>query len=65
MADLNEGRLDLHRSRPRFVAFGVAAAILFGILGGRLVQLQVLDGAEYQSSAFSSDSNTSRWPIPP
>ncbi len=51
MADLNEGRLDLHRSRPRFVAFGVAAAILFGILGGRLFQLQVLDGADYAARA--------------
>jgi len=51
MADLNEGRLDLHRSRPRFVAFGVAAAILFGILGARLFQLQVLDGDEYAARA--------------
>ena len=42
MADLNEGRLDLHRSRARFIAFGVAAAIMLGILGGRLFQLQVL-----------------------
>jgi len=51
MADLNEGRLDLHRSRTRFVAFGVAAAILFGILAGRLFQLQVISGAEYAAEA--------------
>jgi len=54
MADLNEGRLDLHRSGPRFVAFGVAAAVLFGILGGRLFQLQVLDGDEYAARAAAT-----------
>lgn len=47
MADLNDGRLDLRRSRTRFVAFGVAAAVIIGALGGRLFQLQVLQGAEY------------------
>ena len=42
MADLNDGRLDLPRSRPRFVAFGVAAVLVFAVLGGRLFQLQVV-----------------------
>jgi penicillin-binding protein 2 len=51
MADLNEGRLDLPRSRPRFIAFGVAAAVLFGILGGRLFYLQIVNGAEYAARA--------------
>lgn len=51
MADLNDGRLDLRRSRPRFVAFGVAAAVLILALGGRLFQLQVLQGAEYAGRA--------------
>jgi penicillin-binding protein 2 len=47
MADLNEGRVDLRRSRPRFVAFAVAAAVLLAILGGRLFQLQVVSGEMY------------------
>ncbi|HEY7464652.1 MAG TPA: penicillin-binding protein 2 [Candidatus Limnocylindria bacterium] len=51
MADLNEGRLDLPRSRPRFIAFGVAAAVLFAVLVGRLFQLQVVNGAKYAAEA--------------
>ncbi len=51
MADLNDGRLDLRRSRPRFIAFGVAAALLFVALSGRLFQLQVVSGEEYASRA--------------
>jgi penicillin-binding protein 2 len=51
MADLNEGRLDLPRSRARFVSFGVAAALLFTILGGRLFQLQVVNGDRYAAQA--------------
>jgi penicillin-binding protein 2 len=51
MADLNEGRLDLHRSPARFIAFGVAAAILFGALGARLFYLQVLRGEAYAAQA--------------
>jgi penicillin-binding protein 2 len=47
MADLNEGRRDLPRSRPRFIAFGVAASLLFALLGGRLFQMQVLNGTFY------------------
>lgn len=51
MADVNDGRLDLTRSRPRFIAFGVASAVLVLVLGGRLFQLQVLQGAEYAGRA--------------
>ncbi len=47
MADLNEGRRDLPRSRPRFIAFGVTASLLFALLGGRLFQMQVLNGTMY------------------
>ena len=51
MADLNEGRLDLPRSRPRFIAFGVATALLLVMLGARLFQLQVLSGEVYSERA--------------
>jgi len=54
MADLNEGRLDLARSRSRFIAFGVAAAVLFTILGGRLFQLQVIQGELYAARAVEA-----------
>jgi penicillin-binding protein 2 len=54
MADLNEGRLDLARSRSRFIAFGVAAAVLFTILGGRLFQLQVVNGDLYAARAIEA-----------
>jgi penicillin-binding protein 2 len=51
MADLNEGRLDLRRSPARFIAFGVAATILFAVLGGRLFYLQVMKGDAYAAQA--------------
>jgi penicillin-binding protein 2 len=51
MADLNDGRHDLPRSRPRFIAFGVVAVLLFGALGGRLFQLQILEGDFYTEQA--------------
>jgi len=51
MADLNDGRTDLPRSGPRFVALSVVAVLIFGLLGGRLFQLQVLDGARYAARA--------------
>ena len=51
MADLNEGRHDTPRSRARFIAFGVAAAVLFSALGGRLFQLQVVNGDQYAAEA--------------
>jgi penicillin-binding protein 2 len=54
MADLNEGRLDLPRSRARFISFGVAAALLFTILGGRLFQLQVVNGDQYAAEAVAT-----------
>ncbi|HET7685696.1 MAG TPA: penicillin-binding protein 2 [Candidatus Limnocylindria bacterium] len=63
MADLNEGRgRDLPRSRARFIAFGVAAAVVFTALAGRLVQLQVVDGAAYARRAASV--GTIELPIP-
>ena len=54
MADLNEGRLDLPRSGARFIAFGVAAALLFAVLGGRLFQLQVVRGDQYAAQAVAT-----------
>jgi penicillin-binding protein 2 len=62
MADLNDGRLDLRRSRARFVAFGVAAALLFALLGGRLFQLQVVSGDTYARQAAAD--RTAEVPIP-
>ena len=62
MADVNEGREDLHRSGPRFVAFGVAAAVLLLALGGRLFQLQVVSGDELASRAEAD--RTALVPIP-
>ena len=51
MADLNEGRAEQPRSRARFLAFGITAVVVFTALGGRLVQLQVIDGATYAARA--------------
>ena len=51
MADLNDGRLDLRRSRGRFIAFGVVAALLVLGLGGRLFQLQIVNGELYTGRA--------------
>ena len=52
MADLNTGRgRDLPRSRARFIAFGAIAVLIFAALAGRLVQLQVVDGATYARRA--------------
>lgn len=51
MADLNEGRLDLPRSRGRFIAFGVVTALLFVMLGARLFHLQVLSAEFYVARA--------------
>jgi penicillin-binding protein 2 len=62
MADLNEGRLDRPRSSARFIAFGVAAAVLFTTLGGRLFQLQVLNGDLYAARAV--EAHTVEVPIP-
>jgi penicillin-binding protein 2 len=54
MADLNDGRLDLPRSRPRFIAFGIVAVVLFGALAGRLFQLQILEGDFYTEQATAT-----------
>ena len=62
MADVNDGRLDLRRSRGRFVAFGVAAVFLLVALGGRLFQLQVVNGDEYASRAAAD--RTVEVPLP-
>jgi penicillin-binding protein 2 len=62
MADFNDGRHDLPRSRPRFIAFGVVGVLLLGALGGRLFQLQILDGAFYSGQATAA--RTVEVPIP-
>jgi penicillin-binding protein 2 len=62
VADLNEGRLDLPRSRSRFAAFGIAAALLLSMLGGRLFQVQVLNGSFYAERAAAA--RTMEVPIP-
>jgi penicillin-binding protein 2 len=62
MADLNDGRVDLHRSRGRFVAFAVAASLLLLALGGRLFQLQVVNGEVYAGRAAAD--RTVEVPIP-
>src|SRR5688500_1261709 len=54
MADLNEGRLDLQRSRARFIAFALVAALIFSVLGARLFHLQVVRGDEYAAEAARS-----------
>jgi penicillin-binding protein 2 len=62
MADLNEGRQDQPRSGPRFIAFGVAAIVLITALGGRLFQLQVVQGDEYARRAAAD--RTVEVPLP-
>lgn len=41
-------------SRARFIAATIVAVILFGVLAGRLFQLQVLDGAAYAAQAAAA-----------
>jgi penicillin-binding protein 2 len=53
MADLNEGRFDLPRSRARLIAFAATAALLFTVLGGRLFQMQVINGSVYAARAVA------------
>ena len=64
MADLNDGRVDLHRSSSRFITFGVAAAVLLLALGGRLFQLQVVNGDEYARRAAADRSVEVPLPAP-
>ena len=62
MAELNDGRVDLRRSRGRFIAFSVVAIVIFTALGGRLFQLQVLGGEDYARRAAAD--RTVEVPIP-
>jgi penicillin-binding protein 2 len=62
MADLNDGRVDLHRSLVRFIAFGLVAAVILTALGGRLFQLQVVNGEEYARRAAAD--RTVEIPLP-
>lgn len=64
MADLNEGRLDLPRSRPRFIAFGVVTTLLFVLLGARLFHLQVLSGQLYAGRAEATRTVAVAIPAP-
>lgn len=52
-ADLERGPPS-QRSPARFVAAFVVAALLLGVLGGRLFQLQVLDGSRYAARAIAA-----------
>jgi penicillin-binding protein 2 len=61
MAGIDRGPVS-HPSRGRFVAVSVLAALLFGVLGGRLYQLQVVDGARYAARAVAA--RTIEVPIP-
>ncbi|MBA3688696.1 MAG: penicillin-binding protein 2 [Chloroflexi bacterium] len=61
MSDL-EGTTTARPSRARFVAATVIAVLLFGILAGRLFQLQVVDGALYAAQAAAA--RTIEMPIP-
>jgi penicillin-binding protein 2 len=54
MADLNDSRVDLPRSRARFTAMAVAVTIVLGVLTGRLFQLQVLEGDRSAAQAASA-----------
>ncbi|MGI8998182.1 MAG: penicillin-binding protein 2 [Candidatus Limnocylindria bacterium] len=62
MADLNDGRVDLHRSRARFTAFSLTASLLLLALGGRLFQLQVVNGEVYAGRAAAD--RTVEVPVP-
>jgi penicillin-binding protein 2 len=51
--DLDGGPVP-QRSRARFVAASVVAVLLFVVLGGRLFQLQVIEGAHYAAQAVAA-----------
>jgi penicillin-binding protein 2 len=53
MADLESGPTR-PPSRARFVAASVVGILLFGLLAGRLYQLQVVDGARYAAQAVAA-----------
>lgn len=48
------GTRDLPRSSARFAALAVATSLVFGILGARLVQLQVIEGHDYAAQAAAA-----------
>jgi penicillin-binding protein 2 len=62
MADLNDGRVDLHRSPARFVALAVVIALVLTVLGGRLFHLQILSGEVYARRATAE--RTAEMPLP-
>jgi penicillin-binding protein 2 len=62
MAPLARRTDDVTRSPARFGAFGLVALVLIGILIGRLVQLQVVDGATYVARVAAT--RTVEVPIP-
>jgi penicillin-binding protein 2 len=51
-------------SRARFVAASVAAVLLFGLLAGRLFQLQIVEGARYAAQAVAARTITLPIPAP-
>jgi penicillin-binding protein 2 len=53
MAEL-EANTTARPSRARFVAATVAAVLLFGLLAGRLFQLQIVEGARYAAQAVAA-----------
>jgi penicillin-binding protein 2 len=53
MADF-EGTPEARPSRARFVAVTLLAVLLFGVLAGRLFQLQVLEGSRYAAQAVAA-----------
>jgi penicillin-binding protein 2 len=61
MADL-EAVPTIRPSRARFVAASVAAILLFGLLAGRLFQLQIVQGSHYAAQAVAA--RTIEVPIP-
>ena len=48
------GVRDLPPSPARFAALAIAIALVFGVLGVRLVQLQVIEGHEYAAQAIAA-----------
>jgi penicillin-binding protein 2 len=64
MADLNDGRVDLHRSAGRFIAFAVVAALLLSALGARLFQVQIVNGEVYAGRAAAERTEVVPLPAP-
>jgi penicillin-binding protein 2 len=62
MADLNDGRVDLHRSPARFIALSLVIALLLTVLGGRLFHLQIVSGDVYARRAAAE--RTAEVPLP-